>query len=98
MSKRLDTPAAVPTSRVLPTVASVVAIASAFAFAMSLAVRPLASVDLGYHLAYGEEFWRHGRIVDDDSFIHPQATAETTKAGDLPPGCHFDSQGRLHFV
>ena len=35
----------------------------------------LASVDLGYHLAYGAHFLDHGRIVDVDPFLYP-ANAE----------------------
>lgn len=76
--------------------AAIAAAVLAGLFALALAWRPLASFDLGYHLAYGDEFWRHGRVVGDASFIVPPPTA--AEAGsDLPPGARFESDGTYTF-
>lgn len=79
-------------------VAAVVAAAAAMALALSLGMHNLSNPDLGYHILYGMEFWRHGRIVEDDSFVHPRATAQGQAANDLPPGNYYDSQGRFRLV
>jgi len=73
-------------------------VVASFAAVICLAVRPISSNDIGYHLAYGDVFLDTGRIVDDDSFIHPRAEPPTD--GDRPalaPGGWFDDTGRLRF-
>ena len=67
------------------------------ALGLALAVRPIDAVDLGYHLAYGQRTLDTGRIVSDDSFIHPPVTPAGVAEKDMPPGAHFDAQGRYHF-
>src|ERR1035437_2322868 len=46
------------------------ALAAATVYAASLGWRPLGSPDLGYHLAYGDFFLDHHRIVDSNEFIY----------------------------
>lgn len=39
---------------------------------LALACFSLSSLDIGYHLAYGNYFLDHGKIVDRDPFIYPE--------------------------
>ena len=64
----------------------------------AMAIRPITSVDLGYHLAYGERLLDTGRIVRDDSFIHPAIAPGDFHDEPLPPGARFDSEGRYRFA
>lgn len=74
------------------------ACALAALFVLALARRPTTSVDLGYHLAYGEVFWQTGRIVGDDTFIAPPLTEDAFGPdAELPPGAYFDDNGEYHF-
>jgi len=72
--------------------------------AVLLAIRPLASPDLGYHLTYGEQFLDTGRIVDHNPYIYTLPEHETAPSGPLParptpgPGCWYDAQGKYRFV
>jgi len=71
------------------------AVAAVLALAVLLAVRPLSSPDLGYHLAYGERLLDTGHIVDHNEFLYTLPAG-----GELPapgPGCWYDSQGRYRF-
>jgi len=72
------------------------AVVAAVALAVLSGVRPLSSPDLGYHLAYGEQFLDTGRIVDHNAFVY------TLPAGDpLPPpgpGCWYDADGKYRFA
>ncbi len=77
-------------------VLTILACAASAAMLAAVAFRPVTSVDLGYHLAYGQQFIQTGRIVQDDSFIHPRVTPEAP-GGELPPGAYFDSEGRYRF-
>jgi len=65
-------------------------IAAAF-LTYHLAMRPVASYDVGYHLMYGREFLRTGRIVQTNRFVYtkldPAVGAEPDR---LPPGCRYD--------
>lgn len=80
-------------------IAGGVALACAAAALLALALRPTSSVDLGYHLAYGEQFLRTGRIVQDAKFIHPPPSpTEVTAELPLPPGAWFDADGSYHFL
>jgi len=72
------------------------AMATVIALAMLLSIRKMASPDIGYHLAYGEEFWRTGRPVDHNPYIFT-LTDDTADRTDLAPGCWYDSQGRYRF-
>ena len=78
--------------------AVVLACAAGGLFALSLSCRQLDCPDMGYHLAYGEAFWREGRVVDDARFIYPPPTAATAKPDDLPPGAYYDADGQYRFV
>jgi len=73
---------------------------AAAVFAVALAVRPIASYDTGYHLAYGDRFLDTGRIVQTHRFIYaemrPDILADPAALG---PGCRFDPDtGTYHFV
>ena len=71
--------------------AGMTAMVAAAAFVAALAVRPITSYDIGYHLAYGEHFLRHGRIVQTDRFIYTRLDEEILADPDqLGPGCKFD--------
>lgn len=79
--------------------AGVVALTAAGALLVLLSVRTITSIDIGYHLAYGEQFWQSGTIVDHNDFLY------TLPPGDLPaaqrpepgPGCWYDAEGRYRF-
>jgi hypothetical protein len=70
------------------------AVAGAMAFVAVLAVRPLDSPDLGYHLAYGQAFLDTGRIVDHNSFIYTLPADASMPPG---PGCWYDADGHYRF-
>ena len=72
------------------------ALATVIALAMLLSIRKMASPDIGYHLAYGEEFWRTGKPVDHNPYIFT-LTDDRPDQTDLAPGCWYDSQGRYRF-
>ena len=72
------------------------AVAMALALAVCLGVRPLASPDLGYHLAYGEEFLDSGRIVDHNAYIYTLPGPGEPKP-EPGPGCWYDAEGRYRF-
>jgi len=64
-----------------------------------LGIRPLTSDDLGYHLAYGLQFWQEGRVVDHSSFIYTLPPIDAA-AQDRPPaaaGSWYDDHGRYRF-
>ncbi|MHC4984934.1 MAG: hypothetical protein ACYTFO_02135 [Planctomycetota bacterium] len=63
----------------------------------ALSYRPITSVDLPYHLAYGQEFWRAGEIVQDDRFVAPPVDPAGIEATELPPGASFDDEGNYYF-
>ncbi len=72
------------------------AVAAAMTFVALLGIRTLTSVDLGYHLAYGDQLLRTGKIADHDGSIYT-LPAEGLPAGRRPepgPGCWYDSEGR----
>ena len=85
-------------SRPLPPIlAALLACTCAGLLVLALAHRPLSTVDLGYHLAYGQSFWRTGHVVSDASFVLPRPMAADAKPGDLGPGCYYDAQGNYRF-
>jgi len=73
----------------------IVAMFAGIAAAASLGVRSVHSVDIGYHLMYGEEFLRTGKPVDSSPNIYtiPDDLSNT----DLPPGSWIDSEGTYRF-
>ncbi|MBN1555922.1 MAG: hypothetical protein JXA11_14355 [Phycisphaerae bacterium] len=63
----------------------------------SLGIRTISSPDLGYHLAYGEEFLRTGRIVDSSPEIYTLDAEALARTSELPPGAWIDEQGVYRF-
>ena len=95
-----ETPSIPPTSprrSLARRLCAAAAVAAAVALAVCLAVRPLTSPDLGYHLAYGEQFLDHGRIVDHNDYLYtlPGPGEPRSAPG---PGCWYDEQGRYRFA
>lgn len=76
----------------------ILAAAFALLFNFTSALRPVASEDLGYHLAYGDSALRGEGIVCDARWIHPAPTPAEAKDPPLPPGAWFDEQGKYHFI
>ena len=77
--------------------AGMTAMVAAVAFAAALAVRPITSYDIGYHLAYGEHFLRHGRIVQTDRFVYTRLDEEVLADPErLGPGCWFDPAAKTY--
>lgn len=86
-------PADESTWRKLP---AIFALAAALLFAVLLGVRPLSSPDIGYHLSYGLEFLRTGKLVDSNDYIY--LGSESARAHAEPgPGCWYDADGRYRF-
>ena len=78
----------------------IAATAAAMALAVALSVRPIASYDVGYHLAYGEHFLEAGEIVQTNRFVYtrldPGILADPANLG---PGCRYDpATGTYRFV
>jgi len=67
---------------------------SAGVFALLLGIRTLTSPDLGYHLAYGDEFWSAGRIVDHNPFVYTLPENLPGPRLEPGPGCWYDQSGR----
>ena len=64
----------------------------AVAFMALLAVRPINSPDIGYHLAYGEHFLATGQIVQTNKWVFtPLDPKIMTDPAQLGPGCSFDA-------
>ena len=71
------------------------ALLAAVTLAAALSWRKITSVDIGYHLAYGDYFLQHGRIVDSNLFVYTRIDpAEVKEPG---PGTWFDERGRYRF-
>lgn len=68
MTAAADSPTS--TAPVWQRLIAVLAMVLSAALILGLATFELASVDLGYHLAYGREFLDHGSIVERDPFIY----------------------------
>ena len=93
----VKSPAATPAlSRLL----TALAVAAACALPVVLAFRPLSSPDLGYHLAYGEQFLATGQVVDSNPYVYTlrQFQPRGPQAPPPPgPGCWYDSAGAYRF-
>jgi len=61
-----------------------------------LGIRPLSSPDIGYHLAYGQEFLRTGKLVDHNDYVFLGNEAAATRA-EPGPGCWYDADGHYRF-
>jgi len=69
------------------------ATALAAALAVVLAVRPVSSYDIGYHLAYGEHFLDTGQIVQTNRFIYTRFRQDIlTDPDQMGPGCRYDPE------
>ena len=79
---------------------TILAMVAAGALAVAMAVRPVASFDIGYHLAYGEHFLDTGRIVQTNQFIYTRLSPDAAAgAKALGPGCRLDADGSTyHFI
>ncbi|MCD6365116.1 MAG: hypothetical protein J7M14_04500 [Planctomycetes bacterium] len=72
---------------------------AACVFTGMLSIRTLTSLDLGYHLAYGQEFLRTLRPVDHTPELYtlPDASTPAEERPEPGPGCWYDEQGRYRF-
>jgi len=79
---------------------AIIATATAVILVVVLATRPIASFDIGYHLAYGEYFLDNFKIVQTNRFIYTHLRSDLLLNPDnLGPGCWYDSMtGTYHFV
>ncbi len=80
-------------------IAPAAALLAALVCAGALGLRTLTTVDLGYHLAYGDQFLETGRIVDHNPYIYTLPSPGTSP-GERPapgPGCWYDQEGRYRF-
>ncbi|MHC4562311.1 MAG: tetratricopeptide repeat protein [Planctomycetota bacterium] len=80
-------------------VAPILALLASVVVALMLGVRTMTSEDLGYHLAYGERFWRTGEIVDHDDSLYtlPSADMPPEARPEPMPSAWYDSQDRFRF-
>ncbi len=81
-------------------VPAIIAVVAAMILAVALAVRPIASYDVGYHLAYGEHFLDKHEIVQTNRFIYSRLQPDIlSDSANLGPGCRYDAQtNTYHFV
>jgi len=95
---RIDVTRAAPRWALSRVVAAAAVVAAALV-GLLLGVRPLISQDLGYHLAYGERFWRSGEIVDHSPELYtlPPRNVPEARRPEPGPGCWYDEDGRYRF-
>jgi len=81
----------------LAAVVAMASLAAAGALAVMLAVRRVASYDLGYHLAYGDQLLDTGRIVQSNHFIWTPITQENVSGPQgLGPSCTYDAETKTY--
>ncbi len=92
-------PATTPPVRtpLAPRLVAIFAMCVAVLLAAVLGVRTISSPDIGYHLAYGEEFLDHGRIVDHNDFIYTLPDPTLADRRNLSPGSWYDREGHYRF-
>ena len=80
-------------------IAAAIAIGSALTCLLLLGLRTLASVDLGYHLAYGEHAIETGELVDHNPFLYtlPSQNLASSLRPEPGPASWYDDQGRYRF-
>lgn len=61
-----------PAARRLPDWAGLAACILVAVLVLALSSFSLSSLDIGYHVAYGNHFLDHGKIVDRDPYIYPE--------------------------
>jgi hypothetical protein len=71
---------------------------AAFVLLAALGLRTQATIDLGYHLAYGETFLDSGRIVDHNDFLYTLPDPSAPARPEPGPGSWYDSAGRYRFA
>ena len=63
--------------------------------------RHITSIDLGYHLSFGETFFNSKTIVDHTPFIYNTLPLLETPGVGRPepgPGSWYDTEGRYYFI
>ena len=90
LSPRSDAPTIV---RVICAAAMLMGIASG----TMLGVRTISSFDIGYHLAYGDQFAQTFRPVDSSPEIYTLQDSPPPGDTELPPACWWDGEGRFRF-
>lgn len=70
-------------------------ILGALCLAAAFCWRPISSFDIGYHLAYGEHFFKTGQIVQTNEFMYTRLNPQDT--GGVGPGCWYEGD-TYHFV
>jgi hypothetical protein len=80
-------------------IAAAIAIGSALTCLVLLGLRTLISVDLGYHLAYGEHTLETGEFVDHNAFLYtlPPIELEPSLRPEPGPASWYDEDGRYRF-
>ena len=79
-------------------VLSAAAVAAAAAFGILLGIRTIITPDLGYHLAYGEQFLQTHRPVDTNAFIYTLGGPDEADRAAPGPGCWYDADGQYRFA
>ena len=79
---------------------AIIAVVAAMVLAVALAVRPIASYDVGYHLAYGEHFLDNSEIVQTNKFVYTHLDGEKlSDPANLGPACRYDkATNTYHFI
>lgn len=69
-------------------------------FLLLLGARQITSYDLGYHLAFGETFFKTGKIVDYTPFVYTLPALNTPAAARPAPGpgSWYDAAGHYRFT
>ena len=76
------------------------AVASSLVCSFVLGTRTLTSLDLGYHLSYGEHALKTGELVDHDTYLYTLPPGDLSPS-DRPtpgPGSWYDERGRYRFA
>jgi len=84
----------------VPRLLGAVALVAAFGLVAAMSWRTITSVDLGYHLAYGDEFLDRGRLVDSSRFIYTDVAPKGIGGGlDFAAGGWYEPRtGRYRFT
>lgn len=70
---------------------AVLAVVASVALAGALAVRPVSTYDVGYHLAYGEHFLKTRHIVQTNRFVYTQLDENIlSDPAQIGPGCRYE--------